>query len=292
LSIPFPSVIEGGTSLTLLQVNALQCDGFFPAYVIEVTHIAIRMTIFGGESAVRQCSSGVGHFSRPARFGVAHWVAAALLVCLMAQALCRTAWAVTDNLLELDIPAQSLATALDSFSRLTGMAILIDKPLTEGRRSAEVTGRHDVREALEMLLSGSGLMAAYSGKEGFTVLPAQVVGGTALLPVTTGAASNFSFATALQAAIERVLCRSTGARPGNYRAVLQLWIGPMGDVQHSRLISTTGDFQRDNALVQSLRLVIADRAPPSSMRQPVTILLEPNSAGKRMDCKQWEGTSR
>jgi hypothetical protein len=209
--------------------------------------------------------------------------------CLITQAWALTAAVAPGRMITLEIPAQSLATALDSFSRLTGLAVLVDKTLTEGRRSAEVSGRQEVRQALELLLSGSGLMALYSGEDSFTVLPAHVVGGTAQLPVTTGIGSSYNFATALQIAVERTLCRSTVARPGSYRAVLQLWIGQLGEVQHSRLISTTGDFKRDDALVQSLRQVVVDRAPPSSMRQPVTLLLEPYPVGKRMDCKQWEG---
>lgn len=214
-----------------------------------------------------------------------------VLSCLMVQVWAQAPALVPGQMKTLEIPAQSLALALDSFSRLTGLAVLVDKSLTEGRRSAEVKGRYEVRQALEILLSGSGLMALYSGEDGFTVLPAQVAGGTAQLPVTTGVASTYSFATALQMAVERVLCRSTVARPGSYRAVLQLWVGPLGEVQHSRLINTTGDFQRDDALVQSLRQVMVDRAPPSSMRQPVTILLESYPVGKRMECKQWEGGS-
>jgi hypothetical protein len=212
-----------------------------------------------------------------------------VLSCLMAQGWAQAPVVVPGQTRALEIPAQNLAQALDSFSRLTGLAVLVDKSLTEGRRSAEVKGRYEVRQALEILLSGSGLMALYSGEDGFTLLPAQVTGGAEQLPITAGVASAYSFATALQIAVERALCRSTAARPGSYRAVLQLWVGPLGEVQHSRLISTTGDFQRDEALVQSLRQVVVDRAPPSSMRQPVTILLEPYPVGKRMECKQWEG---
>ncbi|MBE0940043.1 TonB-dependent outer membrane receptor, partial [Escherichia coli] len=47
------------------------------------------------------------------------------------------------------------------------------------------------------------------------------------------------------------LCRSPRTRPGTYRAVLQLWIGRFGEVRHSRLLGSTGDPQRDSALVES-----------------------------------------
>jgi hypothetical protein len=80
-------------------------------------------------------------------------------------------------------------------------------------------------------------------------------------------------------------------RPGSFRALLQLWIGRDGVVQYSRLVSSTGDVQRDSALVESLRNLSIERPAPSSLGQPVTLLLLPDSSGKRMECTQWEGVS-
>ena len=60
-----------------------------------------------------------------------------------------------------------------------------------------------------------------------------------------------SFAAALQGALGKALCGSPLTRPGAYRAALQLWIGPVGVVEHSRLLGPTGDLQRDAALVEA-----------------------------------------
>lgn len=195
-------------------------------------------------------------------------------------------------LMELDIPAQELAPALEAFSRSTAMAVLVDRELTRGRRSVAVKGRFAATDALRVLLTGSGLMARYTRADAFTLQMAQVEDRPLPHGPTTRSTelADSSYAAAIQQTIERTLCRSPLTRPGSFRALVQLWIGRDGTVQHSRLISSTGDVQRDGALVKSLQHLKVQRSVPSSLRQPVTLLLLPDSSGKRMECIQQEGT--
>lgn len=201
--------------------------------------------------------------------------------------------AAADMRMTLHIPAQELARALDQYSRATGVAVLVDSQLSRGRRSLAVDGEFTAADALRHLLGGTGLMARYARADAFTLQAAQVED----LPVPTdkptpaAAAVNRSYATAVQAAIERKLCRSPLTRPGSYRAVFQVWVGRDGVVQHNRLVTSTGDVRRDNALVESFRNLTIDRPTPSALRQPVTLLLLPESSGKRMECTRWEGVS-
>ena len=193
---------------------------------------------------------------------------------------------------ELDIPAQDLAAALAQFSHATGMAVLVDRELTQGRRSLQVKGRYSAGEGLERLLTGSGLMARYARADAFTLQTAQVRDEA---PRVTGkgagaVAPGSSYATVIQRSIERALCRTPLTRPGSFRAALQVWVGRDGRVQHSRLLASTGDGERDGALLESLRNLRIDRAAPSSLRQPVTLLLLPDQTGARMECKEQEGT--
>lgn len=194
-----------------------------------------------------------------------------------------------DLLLEFAIPAQELSSALDQYSKASGMGILVDRELTLGRRSAPVQGRFGAREALERLLAGSGLMALYTGGDSFTVKPAQVLSGGEKRSRSRQGGDSDSFARALQSALERTLCDATVTRPGAYRAALQLWIGSLGDVQHSRLLASTGDLQRDAALVMQLRSLSIGQIPPSSLPQPITVLVVPDSAAGRVQCNPSEG---
>ncbi|RMO61043.1 MULTISPECIES: secretin and TonB N-terminal domain-containing protein [Pseudomonas fluorescens group] len=196
-------------------------------------------------------------------------------------------------LLSLNLAAQDLEHALQAYSRATGMAVLVDRELTRGRRSIAVRGRFTAQEALAMLLTGSGLMARYARSDAFTlqlpdVSPPPPTQGTAARHI---ARINTSYATALQHAIETSLCRSPLTRPGGFRALVQVWVNPDGVIAHSRLVSSTGDEQRDEALVRSLATTRVERPAPSSLRQPVTLLLMPDTTGTRMECTVAKGAS-
>ncbi|MGF6098819.1 secretin and TonB N-terminal domain-containing protein [Pseudomonas sp. 18175] len=196
-------------------------------------------------------------------------------------------------LLSLNLPAQDLEHALQAYSRATGIAVLVDRELTQGRRSIGVRGRFTAQEALAMLLTGSGLMARYARVDAFTLQLPDV----SQPPVTRGAAArsaariNNSYATALQQAIEASLCRTPLTRPGSFRALVQVWVNRDGLIEHSRLVSSTGDEQRDEALVRSLGTTRVERPAPSSLRQPVTLLLMPDTTGMRMECTAAKGAS-
>ena len=212
------------------------------------------------------------------------------LVLLLLLAGGRGAQAESPQLL-LNLPAQDLEHALQAYSRATGMAVLVDRELTRGRRSISVRGRFTAQEALAMLLTGSGLMARYARSDAFTLqLPA-----VSQPPASRGAAArnaariNNSYATALQQAIETSLCRSPLTRPGSFRALVQVWVNPQGLIEHSRLVSSTGDEQRDEALVRNLGATRVERPAPSSLRQPVTLLLMPDTTGMRMECTAANG---
>jgi hypothetical protein len=196
-------------------------------------------------------------------------------------------------LLLLNLPAQDLEHALQAYSRATGIAVLVDRELTQGRRSLAVRGRFTAQEALAMLLTGSGLMARYARSDAFTLQLPEV----SQPPPAHGAAArsaariNNSYATALQQAIETSLCRSPLTRPGSFRALVQVWVNRDGMIEHSRLVSSTGDEQRDEALVRSLGAARVERPAPSSLRQPVTLLLMPDTTGTRMECTAVKGAS-
>ncbi|MFO2465979.1 TonB C-terminal domain-containing protein [Pseudomonas sp. 15FMM2] len=195
------------------------------------------------------------------------------------------------RLLRLQLPAQDLASALEAFSRATGMAVLVDRELTLGRRSIGVHGRYSAQQALSLLLTGSGLMARYARSDAFTLQEPQVsrlVANQGLTP-RSAARVNRSYAMALQQAVESSLCRSPLTRPGSFRALVQVWINRNGLIEYSRLVSSTGDAQRDEALVRSLATTRVDRPAPSSLRSPFTLLLTPGPTGKPMECTVREG---
>lgn len=56
-----------------------------------------------------------------------------------------------------DLPAQPLASALDAYSRLTGVDLVIGAALPSGQTAPALRGQFDDAQALSRLLVGSGL---------------------------------------------------------------------------------------------------------------------------------------
>lgn len=178
-----------------------------------------------------------------------------------------------------DIDEQSLATALRAFGEQGGVAVLFDDALVAERRSPGVHGVVSPRDALRILLVGTGLHARFSAVNAFTVtadetLPAGVA------PVATAPARSDQAtlddvdATLIQDAIERALCAHAATRPGEFRLAMQLWIDVSGAIAEAAALAPSANPSRDAQVLATVRSV---KLPPRLARfSPVTILLTPS----------------
>ena len=62
-----------------------------------------------------------------------------------------------------DISAGDLRAAISGYSAAAGVQVIVAPAVVEGRHTAGVSGRHDAREALAILLHGTGLTASEAG---------------------------------------------------------------------------------------------------------------------------------
>ena len=61
-------------------------------------------------------------------------------------------------------------------------------------------------------------------------------------------------------------------RRGSYQVTVRVWVGRSGDIEKIKLVSTSGNAERDQAIERSLGKIGRMReAPPSEMPQPVTL---------------------
>ena len=175
----------------------------------------------------------------------------------------------------MDIPAQPLATALEAYCAAAGIQMFVDTGSIAGRRSVAVQGEFTRAGALQGLLSGTGLVARFVGDQGFTLVALRSSEADAdpskrawLVGQRFG-----GYAAVLQATLRKALCRSEATRPGSYRFLGRLWIGPLGIVSRAELITSTGSDVRDAALLAALQGAVIGEAPPPDLPQPVTLLL-------------------
>ncbi|MBN3789236.1 TonB C-terminal domain-containing protein [Burkholderia sp. Ac-20353] len=186
--------------------------------------------------------------------------------------------------LHFDLPAQSLGSALETYSRVTKTSVLVDNELLARRVSKPVTGEFSRSDALRRLLDGTGLSMNFTSENAAVIVGAPA----AVEPATTSTSSggsavesidgingNVGYAIMVQARLTEALCASPETRPGNYRLVVQMRIDDSGAVSASKLVGSTGEPARDAAIGRAVRSLVLDSGPPTGLPQPVTILLRP-----------------
>lgn len=191
-----------------------------------------------------------------------------------------------------DVPAQPLPEALQSYGEITGVAVLIDARLSGGLRSTAVSGRYAPREALQRMLTGTGLAPHFVDNGAFTLVPAGSADtrdavrvaaptNTPSLPERTRQRG----ARVIQQSLEQALCGTPLTRPGRYRARLRIWLTePDQRIRAPELLESTGDAARDAAIVSRLRDLPLPGLP-ADLPQPITLLLLPEAPGATPPCR-------
>jgi Secretin and TonB N terminus short domain/TonB C terminal len=180
---------------------------------------------------------------------------------------------------EFDIPAQAIDGALDRFAAASGFQVFYETALTAGHHSQSIKGVFDPAAALHLLLEGSGLTGKFIGPNTITITQTAEI-GPALLSAKRAALAYYGV---IQAAVTAALCQSTNTRPGSYRVAIQYWIGSSGEVSRVRLIGSSGDGARDDAIIRAIQMVVL-QPQLSQLPQPVTLAIEPGERGGSAAC--------
>lgn len=109
----------------------------------------------------------------------------AIALAISAPGLVHAQAAATDKPVAISIAAQPLDAALNEFAAATGVPVAFSPALVAGKKAPAVKGNLTPREAVNQLLSGSGLVATQEG--GSMVIKAARSPGEqgAMLPVVT-----------------------------------------------------------------------------------------------------------
>jgi len=181
-----------------------------------------------------------------------------------------------------DLSSQPLAKALQAFSAATNIEVLVDARHAAGRRSNDVKGPMAPRDALELLLAGSGLVAQPFTADDTAFKIVAPPSSTPVAGLRPGGGSHYF--REIQRAVELALCRDARTAPGHYRLALKLWIGQSGVVLRSQRLDTTGDDGLDGALDEVTRALPIGRSPPADLPQPVVLVISPQRAAASAGC--------
>lgn len=180
----------------------------------------------------------------------------------------------TEPLIEFDIPAEPLDTALTAYGAATRMQLLFDADMTEGRRTNGVKGAFTAEAALAQLLAGTGIAARMIGNDGLTLVPELTDGNRRSTSDMSPTVRRFdAYSARVQDALRNALCRQRETLPGSYRVLARVWIGRSGATERAELLTSSGDAKRDAMLATSFRELVVGAAPPSDLPQPVTLLI-------------------
>ncbi|SLM50083.1 Ferrichrome iron receptor [Nitrospira japonica] len=107
--------------------------------------------------------------------------------------------AMSEPMYTFDIPSQPLSSAIDEFIKVTNWQVGYGADITRGVVSPGVSGRHSAREALDGMLSGTGLTYRSSSDDTVTLERAT---SSLVAPVVAGAAAGAAAGAVVAASAE------------------------------------------------------------------------------------------
>lgn len=120
----------------------------------------------------------------PAPLALAAAMAMALAAAHAPPAQAQSGSAAVPAPLALNIPAQPLGLALNELARQANLQMTFPAALVAGKQAAAVAGQWTVRQALDRLLAGHGLVASFNGSAVVVLAAPQPRSETALPAVT------------------------------------------------------------------------------------------------------------
>lgn len=235
---------------------------------------------------------------RGARFRRAWLVCAPLVVVLLTSngTFTLSGWTqevgavATLNAIAFHIPSQPLDSALQAYSKASGVEVLYESSIAAELNSSPVEGTFSPETALRTLLIGTELTVQYTRSDAITLAlpssqqdlpPMNPLGDADLmldtLRITAGESTDQDglreFSQATQLDIESALRKNARTRTGSYRASVKLWVDPSRTVRRAELAQSTGDPERDASIADTLQGLVLRQVPPANTPQPVRVVI-------------------
>jgi hypothetical protein len=212
------------------------------------------------------------------RQGVALW-----LLC----GLSALAWAAgaPGSSFDFNIPAQSLAAALNRYGAISDQPAVFASDMVAGRTSSTVQGTYSSEAGLRLLLQGTGLsFEKISSGLGTTFLLKEV--GKPVARATLAAFYGLTgYPGLIQARIQETLCADPLTAPGGYNTLFRFQLDGNGRIHNAVLLDSTGNARRDDALLKALQSVNIDLPPPPMVvEQALTMRLRRSDAHAGPQC--------
>lgn len=182
------------------------------------------------------------------------------------------------------IDAIALTKALDQYSTTTGIHLICDSYLLDGKLASPVYGRMTPETALSLMLHGTNLFAVFGQPGAAMIFPDPIGARTA--PVPDGKFSNLGSITVetrrmpfsasfyselIQARVQSALSKHANDIGIIRRARLRLWIDDNGRISRATLVDSKPDSSSETHFLDIVQGVIVGLPPPRDFVQPVSI---------------------
>jgi hypothetical protein len=189
------------------------------------------------------------------------------------------------ELFRFDIAAKPLGLALQDYAALTRYPALYRSEMVAERISNPVRGRYSAAHALQLMLTGTGLVVEdfRSGNaRGFILKSA---------PEPQAEPGVAAYLNWLQTRIWLALCGHQASAPGAYRVLLRFRIDDAGRLREPRLLTSSGQETRDRIMLANLQTLQLNLLPPPSMPQPLTLLIVASQDRLSTQCEADSGVA-
>jgi hypothetical protein len=209
----------------------------------------------------------------------------------MISALAASEQRENPALMRFHIPIQPLASALQTYSKITGVQLLYESSAANNLVSTLVEGDFTRDTALRVLLGDVDLLIRYTRANSITLVSASAdpdmppvavfdKADLVLDPLRVRSTRESRdpsqlrvYSGVIQSDIQQALRKEAKTRNGSYSAGIKLWIDGPRTVKRTELFRSSGDQERDDAIGRLLDGLQVSQAPPANTPQPVMVMI-------------------
>ncbi len=186
-----------------------------------------------------------------------------------------------------DIPSQPLESALLDYGHAANIQVLYDSSLLHGQRSSPVKGAYHAKEALELLLRGTGLRVRYASANAITLAAIGGAAGQVLemqvmqvqgAPDVLDRRRMTQYAQSVENRISDALRRDGTTNRIAFDITLRLWIDPKGGVARVEAPVSSVDAGETDTILAAVRALPPGEPPPPNLPQPLSFRFRSRAA--------------
>lgn len=196
------------------------------------------------------------------------------------------------KMIAFHIPEQSLATALQTYSAVSGVHVLYESGAELGLQSSAVEGEFTREGALTTLLKKTNLVIRYARADSVALVnpaaervdePPDFLHGLTNMSLETLHVTNpqvgpdrnalSDYIGAIQRDLQQALRSAGKTSSGSYRVGVDLWVDPSRTIRKTEVFRSTGDSERDAAISATLQGVVIRQDAPARTQQPVRVMI-------------------